>query len=175
MYAKCGGSRALDDVRRAFSSIRCKDVVSWNSVIAGYIENGLVEDAFALFGQMTSQDFLLNYSTMANILVVCSFTECGSYYGKEAHGFVVRHGLDMDISVCNALMIHYSKVSEMRVAELIFASMNRKDLVTWNTIITGYVMNGYHCRAIDLFQGLRSTGIAPHSVFLLVCSLLVLK
>ncbi|GJN02853.1 hypothetical protein PR202_ga20241 [Eleusine coracana subsp. coracana] len=163
MYAKCGGSRALDDAHRAFRSIRCKDVVSWNSIIAGYIENCLVEEALALFGEMISQEFLPNYSTVANILPVCSVTEYGSYYGKEIHGFAVRHGLEMDISVCNALMIHYSKVSEMRVAELIFTSMNRKDLVTWNTMVAGYVMNGYHCRAIELFQGLLSAGVTPDS------------
>ncbi|OEL34897.1 putative pentatricopeptide repeat-containing protein [Dichanthelium oligosanthes] len=164
MYAKCDGRRAMDDAHKAFSSIRCKDVVSWNSVIAGYIENGLFQEALVLFGQMTSQGFLPNYSTVANILPMCSSTEFGRYYGKEVHGFVVRHGLDMDISVCNALMIHYSKVSEMKASESIFASMDVKDIVTWNTIIAGYVMNGYHSRALELFQGLLSTGVAPDSV-----------
>ncbi|PUZ47270.1 hypothetical protein GQ55_7G151500 [Panicum hallii var. hallii] len=164
MYAKCGGSRAMDDAHRAFSSIRSKDVVSWNSIIAGYIENGLFHEALVLFGQMISQGFLPNYSTVANILPVCSFTEFGRYYGKEVHSFVVRHGLDMDISVCNALMTHYSRVFETKALESVFASMDVRDIVTWNTIIAGYVMNGYHSRALDLFQGLLSTGIAPDSV-----------
>ncbi|CAL5067987.1 unnamed protein product [Urochloa decumbens] len=164
MYAKFGGSRAMDDAHRAFSSICCKDVVSWNSIIAGYIENGLFQEALVLFGQMISQGFLPNYSTVANILPVCSFTEFGRYYGKEVHGFVVRHGLEMNISVCNALMIHYSKVFEMKALESVFASMDVRDIVTWNTVIAGYVMNGYHSRALDLFQGLLSTGIAPDSV-----------
>jgi len=164
MYAKCGGSRAMDDACRAFSSIGCKDVVSWNSIIAGYIENGLFQEALVLFGQMISQGFLPNYSTVANILPVCAFTEFGRYYGKQVHGFLVRHGLDMDISVCNALMTHYSRVFEIEALESVFASMDVRDIVTWNTIIAGYVMNGYHFRALDLFQGLLSTGIAPDSV-----------
>ncbi|KAJ1271133.1 hypothetical protein BS78_06G105600 [Paspalum vaginatum] len=164
MYAKCGGSRAIDDAHGAFSSIRCKDVVSWNSIVAGYIENGLFQEAFALFGQMVSEGFLPNYSTVANILPVCSFTEFGWYYGKQVHGFAVRHGLEMDVSVCNALMTHYSKMVEMKVVESIFTSMDVRDIVTWNTIIAGYVMNGYHNRALDQFQRLLSTGIAPDSV-----------
>ncbi|KAL6650754.1 hypothetical protein ACP70R_009679 [Stipagrostis hirtigluma subsp. patula] len=164
MYAKCGGSRATDDAHKAFSSIRCKDVVSWNSIISGYIENGLFDEALTLFGQMISHGFLPNYSTVASILPVCSLTECGRYYGKEVHGFVVRRGLEMDVSVCNALMVHYSKVFEMRVVESIFRIMSMRDIVSWNTMIAGYVMNGYHSRALELFQGLLSTGIVPDSV-----------
>jgi pentatricopeptide repeat protein len=164
MYAKCGGSRAMDDAHRAFSPIRCKDVVSWNSVIAGYIENQLFQEALALFRQMISQGSLPNYSTVASILPVCSFTEFGRYHGKEVHSFVVRHGLEMDVSVSNALMTHYSKVLEMKAVESIFASMDVRDIVSWNTIIAGYVMNGYHYRALDLFHELLSTGIAPDSV-----------
>lgn len=167
MYAKCGGNGTMDDAHKAFSSIHGKDVVSWNSIIAGYSENGLFEEALTLFGQMISQEFLPNYSTVANILPLCSFMEYGSYYGKEVHGFVVRHGFEMEISVSNALMTHYSKVCEMRVVESIFRSMNRRDIVTWNTVIAGYVMNGYHSRALELFQELLSTGMAPDSVSLI--------
>uniref|UniRef100_A0ACD5US00 Uncharacterized protein n=1 Tax=Avena sativa TaxID=4498 RepID=A0ACD5US00_AVESA len=165
MYAKCGGGSGItDDVRRAFSSIHCRDVVSWNSIIAGYSENGLFEEALTLFGQMISEECLPNYSTVANILPVCSFMEHGRYYGKEVHGFVFRSGLYTNVSVCNALMTHYSKVCEMRVVESIFRSMDSRDIVTWNTIIAGYVMNGYHPRVLDLFRKLLSTGMAPDSV-----------
>jgi pentatricopeptide repeat protein len=165
MYAKCGSASGItDDARRAFSSVRCKDVVSWNSIIAGYSENGLFEEALTLFGQMISEECLPNYSTVANILPVCSFTEHGRYYGKEVHGFVFRSGLYTDVSVCNALMTHYSKVCEMRVVESVFRSMGSRDIVTWNTIIAGYVMNGHHSRVLDLFRRLLSTGMAPDSV-----------
>ncbi|XP_024311489.1 putative pentatricopeptide repeat-containing protein At5g08490 [Brachypodium distachyon] len=167
LYAKCGGSGTMDDAHRAFSSIGCKDVVSWNSIIAGHSENGLFKEALALFGQMTSDKCLPNYSTVANILPVCSFMEHGKYYGKEVHGFVFRVGLYVDISVCNALMTHYSKVYEMRAAESIFRSMNTRDIITWNTIISGYLMNGYHSRVLDLFHRLLSTGMTPDSVSLI--------
>ncbi|XBI56155.1 hypothetical protein VPH35_037808 [Triticum aestivum] len=164
MYAKCGAGGITDDVHRAFSSIHCKDVVSWNSIIAGYSENGLFEEALVLFGQMISEECLPNYSTVANILPVCSFMEYGRNYGKEVHGFVFRFGLYMDMSVCNALMTHYSKVCEMRVVESIFRSMNSRDIVTWNTIIAGYVINGCNSRVLGLFRRLLSTGMTSDSV-----------
>ncbi|XP_052143296.1 putative pentatricopeptide repeat-containing protein At5g08490 [Oryza glaberrima] len=167
MYAKCGGSIAMDDAHLAFSTICCKDVVSWNSIIAGYSENGLFEEALALFGQMISEECLPNYSTLANVLPFCSLVEYGRHYGKEIHGFVVRHGLEMDISVSNALMAHYSKVCEMRAVESIFRSSKMGDIVTWNTVIAGYVMNRYPSRALKLFQGLLFAGMAPDSVSLI--------
>uniref|UniRef100_A0A0D9W3Y5 Pentatricopeptide repeat-containing protein n=1 Tax=Leersia perrieri TaxID=77586 RepID=A0A0D9W3Y5_9ORYZ len=167
MYSKCGGSTAMDDALKAFSTICSKDVVSWNSIIAGYSENGLFEEALKLFGQMISEECLPNYSTLANILPFCSLVDYGRYYGKEIHGFVVRHGFETDISVSNALMAHYSKVCEMGAVESIFRSLTIGDIVTWNTVIAGYVMNGYASRALKLFQGLLFTGLAPDSVSLI--------
>uniref|UniRef100_J3LY65 Pentatricopeptide repeat-containing protein n=1 Tax=Oryza brachyantha TaxID=4533 RepID=J3LY65_ORYBR len=167
MYSKCGGSRAMDDAHIAFSTICCKDVVSWNSIIAGYSENGLYEEAFALFGQMISDGCLPNYSTLANVLPFCSLVEYGKHYGKEVHGFAVRHGLEMDISVRNALMAHYSKVCEMRAVESIFRSSKTRDIVTWNTIIAGHVMNGYPSRALELFRKFLFTGMTPDPVSLI--------
>ncbi|KAG8082095.1 hypothetical protein GUJ93_ZPchr0014g47010 [Zizania palustris] len=167
MYAKCGGSRAMDDAHMAFSTVCCKDVVSWNSIIAGYSEKGLFEEALALFGQMISEECLPNSSTLANVLPIFSLVEHGRYYGKEVHGFMVRHGFQMDIAVSNALMAHYSKVCEIRAVESIFESMKMRDIVTWNTVIAGYAMNGYPTRALELFHGLLSTGMAPDSVSLI--------
>ncbi|VAH32663.1 unnamed protein product [Triticum turgidum subsp. durum] len=52
----------------------------------------------------------------------------------------------------------------MRVVESIFRSMNSRDIVTWNTIIAGYVMNGCNSRVLGLFRRLLSTGMTPDSV-----------
>ena len=52
MYAKCG--RVIGDAQMAFDLIGDKDVVSWNSPIAGCSENGWFDEAFELFYQMVS-------------------------------------------------------------------------------------------------------------------------
>ncbi|XP_073002802.1 putative pentatricopeptide repeat-containing protein At5g08490 [Typha latifolia] len=162
MYAKCG--RVMDDAHRAFCLIGCKDVVSWNSIIAGYSENGFFEEALQLFAHMVSIGSQPNYATIANVLPICAFIEDGRYYGKEVHCYVLHFGLEMDLSVCNALLTHYSKVGDMKRVEFLFEKMQSRDIVTWNTFIAGYAISGCHNRALDLFHELLAGGTSPDSV-----------
>ncbi|KAK2640870.1 hypothetical protein Ddye_022633 [Dipteronia dyeriana] len=53
MYGKSG---KIDDARRVLDDMICRDSVSWNSLIAGYFENGFVDQAIVLFKHM--RDFL---------------------------------------------------------------------------------------------------------------------
>ena len=49
MYAKCG---SLDNACRVFDSILAKDVVSWNTMIAGYGMHGNGEISLTIFHDM---------------------------------------------------------------------------------------------------------------------------
>jgi pentatricopeptide repeat protein len=49
MYAKCG---CLEDARRVFDKMPQKDVISWNTMIVGYAQNGQGGEALNLFHEM---------------------------------------------------------------------------------------------------------------------------
>jgi len=53
MYAKCGN---LDKAKEIFSNLRKNnfsiDIITWNALINGYSQKGLVEDAINLFEEM---------------------------------------------------------------------------------------------------------------------------
>ncbi|XP_077231845.1 tetratricopeptide repeat (TPR)-like superfamily protein [Tasmannia lanceolata] len=164
MYAKCGS--VWEDSYCLFSQIDTKDVISWNAMIAGYIENGLFLEAFRLFCQMLLAGVGPNCATIATILPVCAFL-ADWYHGKEIHCYVLRFGLETDVSVCNALMTFYSRIGYMKEAEFIFRNMNSRDLVSWNTVIVGYAMNGLLSNALELFHELLSTGLKPDSITLI--------
>ncbi|KAF5745079.1 hypothetical protein HS088_TW07G00660 [Tripterygium wilfordii] len=168
MYAKCG--LVLNDSYAAFNSIGDKDVVSWNAIIAGFSENGLMEDAFRLFRLMLKGSTKPNYATIVNIIPVCSsFHKFFAYhFGKEIHGYILRRNeLGTDGFVSNALMSFYLRVGRMEVAELLFQRINSKDLVSWNALIAGYASNGEWLKALELFRKLLSLKtIGPDSVTL---------
>ncbi|TKY73738.1 putative pentatricopeptide repeat-containing protein [Spatholobus suberectus] len=136
MYAKCGVVSC--DAYAVFDSIVHKDVVSWNAMIAGLAENGLVEDAFLLFSSMVKGPTRPNYATIANILPVCAlFDKSVAYcYGRQIHSYVLQWPeLLANVSVNNALISFYLKVGLMREAEALFWTMDARDLVSWNAII----------------------------------------
>ncbi|KAG0480571.1 hypothetical protein HPP92_011429 [Vanilla planifolia] len=161
-YSKCG--RVLDDAWIVFDMIPYKDVISWNSLIAGLSENGYISEALNLFYQMFQMDVMPNDATIVSILPICSLLENGWLYGKEIHGYALRSEFDKDLSVCNALMIHYLKVGDVTGAEYLFQKMKRRDLVTWNTLISGYAMNGWLSEAMIMFHNLFKSGMEPDSV-----------
>ncbi|KAJ8493934.1 hypothetical protein OPV22_015655 [Ensete ventricosum] len=162
MYAKCGS--IIDDAHKAFSLISSKDTVSWNSLIGGYSQCGLFAEAFRLFSRMVSMDFSSNDATLVTVLPICAFTEDGWHRGNEFHCYILRHGLDVDLSICNSLLTHYSKVGDMKRAEDIFGGLDSWDLVTWNTMIAGYAINGWTSKALGLFQQLLIGSTKPDSV-----------
>ncbi|OVA05794.1 Pentatricopeptide repeat [Macleaya cordata] len=170
MYAKCGF--AHNDGFLVFSLISCKDVVSWNSMISGYIENGFLSDSFKLFRQMLKGLTMPNYATIASILPVCAFVEHDRsyFYGKEIHCYVLRRfELAEEVSVCNSLVSFYSRIGRLEEAEMVFRRMKSRDLVSWNAIIAGYASNGGGLqKALDLFHELVLTKLVkPDSVTLI--------
>jgi pentatricopeptide repeat protein len=52
MYAKCG---SIEDARRVFNGMSLQDVVSWSSMIMGYVKCGEGQKALDLFQQMQSK------------------------------------------------------------------------------------------------------------------------
>lgn len=157
MYAKCG--LVACDAYAVFDSIIHKDVVSWNAMIAGLAENGLLKEAFSLFSLMMKGPVKPNYATVANILPVCaSFDENIAYRcGRQIHSYVLQWPeLSADVSVCNALLSFYLKVGRTKEAESLFWAMDARDLVSWNTIIAGYALNGEWLKSLHVFGNLVS-------------------
>eukprot|EP01018_Ginkgo_biloba_P008711 Gb_07638 [translate_table: standard] len=69
MYAKCG---IIEIGRRVFDKMSDKDVISWNSMIAGYGMHGHGVDALRLFYQMQKEGMTPDYITFIALLSTCS-------------------------------------------------------------------------------------------------------
>ncbi|KAJ8534848.1 hypothetical protein K7X08_016576 [Anisodus acutangulus] len=151
MYAKSGN---ISDASATFCGISNKDVVSWNAMIAGFIENNLIDTAFELFRLMLKGSILPNYATIANILPIChSLGEIDGYQlGREMHCYVWRRAeLLSEVTVINALLSCYLRVGNFE-AETLFWNMKSKDLVSWNSIIAGYAANGEWLKTLYFFR-----------------------
>ncbi|GJM96820.1 hypothetical protein PR202_ga13688 [Eleusine coracana subsp. coracana] len=65
MYAKCG---CLDDSWRLFDLMPRDDLVTWNGMISGCIQNGLLDDALGLFCDMQKSGVQPDSVTLASLL-----------------------------------------------------------------------------------------------------------
>ncbi|XAR56196.1 hypothetical protein NMG60_11036578 [Bertholletia excelsa] len=139
-----GNSFQVESGHRVFNAILDRKLGLWNAMLAGYAQNDFNEEALLLFNVMLEATELFpNATTMASVLPAC--VDCEAFPDKEGmHGYVLKLGFGTDRYVQNALMDMYSRMGKIEVSKYIFNSMEIKDIVSWNTIITAYVLCECH-------------------------------
>ncbi|KAE8718459.1 Pentatricopeptide repeat-containing protein [Hibiscus syriacus] len=159
MYARCG---ELDDARKMFEEMRERgvcDIVSWNSIVAAYMQSGDAKNAVELFRRMTSDlEIRPDGFSLVNVLPACGSLGA-SLHGMQLHGFAVRRGLFEDVFVGNALMDMYAKCGMIEQANKVFERMEVKDVVSWNAMVTGYSQVGRFEEALGLFEKMKEENI----------------
>lgn len=94
MYCKCG---SVSDAYYIFDNMLSKDLVSWNSMIAGYAQHGLALQAIHLFQVMKKQKLKPDAITFLGVLSSCrhvGFVRQGWMYFNSMVEHGVNPGLD---------------------------------------------------------------------------------
>jgi pentatricopeptide repeat protein len=159
-YAQVG---QMDRAVKIFEEMGERDLVSWNSLIAGFMLNGQNLDAlksFALMGHEGKKPDQLSFA--------CGLSSCATIaalqVGNQLHQVVVKGGYLNYLVVNNALITMYAKCGRILEAGLVFNGICHADVISWNSLIGGYAINGYGKEALKLFEEMASEGMAPDEV-----------
>ncbi|KAK8487963.1 hypothetical protein V6N13_079978 [Hibiscus sabdariffa] len=162
MYAKSGLIRN-SQLLFGKSNSSNRDQATWNAMIAGLVQNGLIEEAIVVFRQMLQQNVMPNAVTLASILPACSLM--GNIdLGKQLHGFSVRNLSDANVFVGTALVDMYSKSGALKLAENMFSNIPEKNSATYSTMILGYGQHGMGEKALSLFDSMQASNIKPDAI-----------
>lgn len=127
---------------------------SWNAIITGYVNRNQAREALAFFSNMHSNDIEMDQFTFSIILSgIASLSSLT--WGILIHCCTIKCGLDASIVVGSALIDMYSKCGQVEDAEQIFQSLPRKNLVTWNALVSGFAHNGDSAKVIELYEQLK--------------------
>ncbi|KAI3917722.1 hypothetical protein MKW98_021484 [Papaver atlanticum] len=158
MYNKCG---KLEYGLCLFARMRTRDVVSWTTTIATYLQLGREEKAIQTFLQMRESDISPNEFTFAAIISCCAGL-AKIKWGEQLHAHSLSMGFMDSLSVANATIKMYSECGSLDSSLVVFHEMSRKDVVTWSTIISGY-SQGVQCEeAFQLLSWMRKEGTKPN-------------
>ncbi|TXG47647.1 hypothetical protein EZV62_026941 [Acer yangbiense] len=158
-YFKCG---KVDNARKLFDEMNDRDVVSWNSMISGFVANGLAEKGLEIFIEMLNSDFDVDLATMVTVLSGCANCGAGALvFGRTVHTFAMKSGFNKEITFNNTLLDMYSKCGDLDSAVRVFEKMGKRSVVSWTSMITGYAREGVSDGAIRLFCAMEREGVKP--------------
>lgn len=159
MYCRCN---FFSEARLCFYGMIQRDLVTWNIFIAGY-EMSHPNESLYIFSQMGPEGFTPNSFTYSSIIAACANLAVLSC-GQQVHGGIFRRGLEGDLPLANALIDMYAKCGSITDSCRIFSQMNRKDLVSWTSMMIGYGSHGYGKEAVTLFDEMVKSGIRPDRI-----------
>ncbi|CAN0926751.1 Pentatricopeptide repeat-containing protein At2g37310 [Linum grandiflorum] len=137
-----------------------RDVVSWNSMIAGYSQGAFYEKCKGLYREMLgSSGFMPNALTVVSVLQACAQSS-DLALGMEVHRFVCDNQIQVDREVNNAFIGMYARCGLLEFAKELFLDMSDRDNVTYGSIISGCMYHGSVDEAMDIFRSAKSLGIS---------------
>lgn len=164
-YAASGlCSEAYDVFSQLEKSTELKpNVISWSAVISGFASAGMAESSLDVFRRMQLAGAAPNAVTMVTVLASCAELSALDL-GKEIHCHTVRSLMNQNILVGNGLLNMYTKSGNLKYGMSVFDRMKVKDLISWNTMITGFGMHGFCEEALTTFADMTKNGIDPDGV-----------
>ncbi|KAK7281498.1 hypothetical protein RIF29_09552 [Crotalaria pallida] len=153
MFGNCD---SIEDASCVFDSMKDRDTISWNSMIAATVRNRQCEDSLGLFFRMCHTHTETNDITIATLLPVCGSVQ-NLRWGRGLHGLIVKSGLESNVTLCNSLLSMYSQAGKYEDSKYIFHTMPERDLISWNSMMASHVEEGKHPHAMQLFIEMLQT------------------
>ncbi|KAL5723036.1 hypothetical protein ACHQM5_006482 [Ranunculus cassubicifolius] len=157
MYAKWG---QVDVARQVFSRITRRDLISWTSMMMGYVNLQFADETIKLFHLMQEAKMKPDSVTLISLLQAFSQLGCINT-AKEIHCYIYRTQLEKEIPVVNSLAITYAKCGRLDMSKLVFEDTRRPALTSWNTMIAAYGMHGHCMKALALFNRMQDENVKP--------------
>lgn len=155
MYARCG---KMIEAARIFCAMKNKDYISWNTLLSGFVQNGLYEEALKFFHYMRDSGIKTDQVSLVNVIAVSG--RMGNLLeGMELHAYAIKSGFDLDLQVGNTLVDMYAKCGNVNYMCRAFDRMLDKDFVSWTTIVAGYSQSKLYFGALELFLKVQMEGI----------------
>ncbi|KAI3753244.1 hypothetical protein L2E82_25290 [Cichorium intybus] len=156
VVAACCREGRLDMAMELFSTKpELNDVVSWNTMITGYTQNGNHKDAIKLSSLMTEKGIQWNEHTFASVLSASSSLK-SLKLGRELHARIVKNIIISNPFITSGIIDLYCKCGNMRYAESIHSKNNIENIFSTTSMIVGYSSQHDMIKARKHFDSLKS-------------------
>ncbi|XP_017425525.2 pentatricopeptide repeat-containing protein At1g28690, mitochondrial [Vigna angularis] len=165
-YCDC---EAIDDAKRVYESMggeTCLNVA--NSLIGGLVSKGRMEEAEFVFND------LRDTNSVSFNLMIKGYAMNGQF---EKSKRIFEKMSPKTLTSINTMISVSSKSGELDEAVKLFEkTKGERNYVTWNSMMSGYIINGRHKEALNLYVAMRRLSVdysrSTFSVLFRACSCL---
>ncbi|KAJ6683170.1 hypothetical protein OIU74_021261 [Salix koriyanagi] len=147
-------------VKEMFMKLKEKSLISWNVMIAVYVNNAMPNEAMDLYLQMQVHGVEPDAVSISSVLPACGDLSA-VVLGRQIREYVERKKLRPNLLLENALIDMYAKCGCLKEARAVFDIMIFRDVVSWTSMISAYGMSGQGKDAVALFEKMRDSGFTP--------------
>ncbi|WMV55909.1 hypothetical protein MTR67_049294 [Solanum verrucosum] len=155
-YVKTGDT---DEAVKVFEEIDEKDIIAWSAMLSGYAQKGDIQGAVRVFRQLVKDGVRPNEFTFSSVINACVTSMASVEQGKQFHCSAIKSGHSNALCVSSALVTMYAKRGNIESANEIFKRQPERDLVSWNSMISGYAQHGYGRKALKIFEEMRKRNL----------------
>ncbi|XP_020092790.1 putative pentatricopeptide repeat-containing protein At3g01580 [Ananas comosus] len=161
MYSRCGD---MGSALKVFDDFPEPDVVLRTSVVSGYQQNGCAEEAVSFFSRAIVGERVVP-DPVTLVSVASALAQLGDIRsGKSCHGFVIKMGFGGDLSLANSVLNLYVKLGAVGIAQRLFGTMSKRDVITWSCMISCYAQHGDPSEALKVYKMMVEAGLEPSLV-----------
>ncbi|KAG4207904.1 hypothetical protein ERO13_A03G097700v2 [Gossypium hirsutum] len=142
-----------------------KDGFSSNKLIMEFSEQGLFEDVIRVYVRMLRNGFQVQDFKFFPCVIKSFGGLSDVKSSRQIHGHVLKLGFLADVYVVNALLGMYFKCGEIKDAVQVFEKMGERDLVSWNSMISGFYQSKDYLGSLMIFSLMtKEHGLFPNRV-----------
>ncbi|CAH2038818.1 unnamed protein product [Thlaspi arvense] len=150
-------SGQVDEAVKLFDEMPDRDLISWTAMINGFVKKGFHEEALAWFREMQVSGVEPDYVAIIAALAAC--TNLGALsFGLWVHRYVVSQDFKNNVRVSNSLIDLYCRCGCVEFARQVFDKMEKRTVVSWNSVIVGFAANGHAHESLVYFRKMQEDG-----------------
>ncbi|XP_051130695.1 pentatricopeptide repeat-containing protein At5g03800 [Andrographis paniculata] len=156
----CTRCNRMGDAERIFDRLPISPVTV-TTMICGYARNAELDKAVSLICDLQYTE--IDEVALASILGVCG--DLGfQKLGEQLHSFAIKRGLFAAVGVGNGVISMYSKCGGVEEATKTFESMAAHDVVSWNSLLAGHIVNRRGDDALTVWDKMRKRRVEPNTI-----------
>ncbi|OIT30005.1 PREDICTED: pentatricopeptide repeat-containing protein At5g50990 [Nicotiana attenuata] len=154
---------AVDVAKKIFNDVPLRDLVTWNSLIGGYVKNDMFKEALSVFRKMLRSDVEPDGYSFASVITACA--RLGAIdHAKWVHHLMTEKKVELNYILSSALIDMYSKCGRIEIARGIFDSVDHTNVSVWNALINGLAIHGLALDAIGILSQMGPENVSPDSI-----------